>query len=297
MRISTVKVLHLISIPCFFVLSSVWSRDVAPIVAADWLEQNLTNSKVVVLDIRAVGQYRKGHIPGSISIPLSFWTITNDGLSLELPSDEALQALLGKSGINPNSTIVVVGGTETNFSRADVTRVAWTCMVAGVKNVAVLNGGYNQWLRENKPTSTDTIINKSKAYAGTIDRSTLTSKSHVLSMIGKSILVDARIPEDYFGITSKPGHIKSAVNVPVPWLFASDGTFLKEEDLQAIASGVLGTDRSEEIIVYCGVGGYASTLWFVLTQMLGYRNVKLYDGSMEEWIRDPSNPVSRYTWH
>lgn len=134
-------------------------------------------------------------------------------------------------------------------------------------------------------------------YQATIDRSTAVSKSYVLSRIGKSVLLDGRSPEDYFGITSKPGHIKSAVNLPTPWIFNSDGTFIKEEDLRAIAAGVLGADKSTEIIVYCGVGGYASTWWFVLTQMFGYQNVKIYDGSMEEWLKDSNAPVSTYSWH
>jgi thiosulfate/3-mercaptopyruvate sulfurtransferase len=118
-----------------------------------------------------------------------------------------------------------------------------------------------------------------------------------LSKLGKSILLDNRKPEDYFGKTAKPGHIKSAVNLPTPWIFADDGAFVKEEDLQAMAAGVLGAKRRKEIIVYCGVGGFSSTWWFLLTQILGYPNVKLYDGSMEEWMKDSRAPVSTYTWH
>jgi len=80
-------------------------------------------------------------------------------------------------------------------------------------------------------------------------------------------------------------------------MFSKDGTYLKESDLRAMAEGVIGPNNSKEIIVYCGVGGYASTWWYVLTQILGYRNVKLYDGSMEEWLQDPSAPVSAFKWH
>jgi thiosulfate/3-mercaptopyruvate sulfurtransferase len=64
-----------------------------------------------------------------------------------------------------------------------------------------------------------------------------------------------------------------------------------------MASGVLGADKSKEIVVYCGVGGYSSTWWFLLTQILGYQNVKLYDGSFEEWSKDPKAPVESYRWH
>jgi len=277
--------------------ATVWARDISPIVSTDWLSQNLDNSRLVVLDIRAAAQYKKGHIPGSLNTPLSAWAVPRNGLTLELPSDEALRDLLGKSGIDPSSRVVVVTRIDTDFSRADATRVAWTIMLAGVKNVAVLNGGYNKWVSDHKAVSTETANAIPKTYAWKMDRSLLAEKKYVLGRIGKSILVDARTPEDYFGMTSKPGHIKSAVNMPTPWVFASDGTFIKEEDLRAMASGVLGTSKSKEVIVYCAVGGYASTWWFLLTQVLGYQNVKLYDGSMEEWIKDPTAPVSTYAWH
>jgi thiosulfate/3-mercaptopyruvate sulfurtransferase len=274
-----------------------WSQNISPIVSTDWLEQNLRNPQLVVLDIRTETQYKKGHIPGSLSTPLNLWAITNNGLSLELPSDDTLRDLLGKSGIDASSVVVIVNRTETDFGRADATRVAWTCEVAGVENVSVLDGGYTKWIRENKAVSADAARAIPTTYVGRIDRSRVASKSYVLRKIGKSVLVDARTPEDYFGITSKPGHIKSAVDMPTPWIFASDGTFINEKDLRAIAAGVVGTDRSKEVIVYCGVGGYASTWCYVLTRMLGYRNVKLYDGSMEEWMKDPSAPITAFCWH
>lgn len=273
------------------------SSDMAPIVTTDWLLQNLTNPRVVALDIRTAAKYKKGHIPGSLNTPFSSWAISNNGLSIEVPSDQALRDILGKSGINPDSLVVIVTGTETDFSRADATRVAWTCMLAGLRNVGVLDGGYNKWVKENKTVSTDTAQVEPTVYSGTIDRSMGVSKDYVLKNIGKSVLVDTRLPQDYFGITSKAGHIQSAVDLPTPWVFARNGTFVAEKELQSMAAGVVGTNKSEEIIVYCEVGGYASTWWFLLTQILGYQNVKIYDGSLEEWIKDPHAPLSQYRWH
>ncbi len=283
---------------CLFFIPAAnsWSRDAIPIVTTDWLVQNLGNPKLAMLDIRTAAQYKRGHIPGSLSTPLNQWAVSSNGLSMELPSDEALRDLLGKCGIDPSSIVVVVTGTETDFTRADATRVAWTCIIAGVKNASVLDGGYNKWLKDYKTVSTEIPAAKSTVYAGRIDRSTVASKSYVLGKIGKSIIVDARLPEDYFGITSKPGHIKSAVDLPIPWIFAGDGTYKDEADLRAMAEGVIGTSKSKEVIVYCGVGGYAATWWFFLTQVLGYQNVKVYDGSWEEWAKDPTAPVTTYNW-
>lgn len=286
-------------IACIFVTSAVWSRDIAPIVSTDWLSKNIGDSKILVLDIRSAEQYKKGHIPGSVNAPLGIWAVEANGLNLELPSDQALKDLLGKLGIRDatSNSVVVVNRVETDFARADATRVAWTCMIAGLKNVAVLDGGYSKWTKENRDKSTEMVSPKPVFYEGMPNKSWVASKNYVLGRIGKSIIVDARIPEEYFGIPSKPGHIKSAVNLPTPWIFRADGTFREEEDLRAMATGVLGKNTSQEVLIYCGFGGYASTWWFVLTQVFGYKNVKLYDGSMEEWIKDPSAPVSTYSWH
>jgi thiosulfate/3-mercaptopyruvate sulfurtransferase len=273
------------------------SREIPPIVSADWLAKRLGDPGLIVLDIRNSEQYKKGHIPGAMNVPMNAWAISSNGLSLELPSDDALHDLIGKAGMHASSHAVVVNRTDTDFGRADATRVAWTCVLAGIPNASVLDGGYNSWVRERKTISTEAVNARPGTCNAKINRLLVASKSDVLNRIGKSILADTRVPEDYFGITSKPGHIRSAVNLPTPWVFASDGTFRKEDELRAMAAGVIGTNRSKEVILYCGVGGYASTWWFVLTQILGYRNVKLYDGSIEEWLQDPSAPVSTYVWH
>jgi thiosulfate/3-mercaptopyruvate sulfurtransferase len=274
-------------------------RSLPPIVSTTWLSQNLQDPRIIVLDIRGGEPYGKGHIPGSISAPLKLWAIASGGLTLELPADEALAELLGKFGIADGASklIVIAGRTETDFGRADATRVAWTCMLAGLKNVAVLDGGYTKWAKEDRPRSTDAAVPAPLKYQGIINRSTLATKSHVQSRLGRAIILDARVPEDYFGITSKPGHIKGAVNLPTPWVFSPDGTFKQEAELRAMISGVLGQEKSKEVLVYCGVGGYASTWWYLLTQVFGYADVKVYDGSIEEWLKDATAPVSTYTWH
>jgi thiosulfate/3-mercaptopyruvate sulfurtransferase len=272
------------------------SREINPIVSTDWLSQNLGSSKIALLDIRSAAQYAKGHIPDSINLPLSLWAISNDGLSLELPSDKDLQNLLGTSGINHSSTVVVVNRTETDFGRADATRAAWTCIIAGIENVAVLDGGYSKWVKENRAISIDASVPKPAAFSDTFNRSSVASKAYVLRKLGKSVIVDTRTPDDYFGISSTPGHIKGAVNLPAPWIFNSDGTFKKTEDLQAMAEGVIGAGRTKEIIVYCEVGGFSSAWWYLLNQVLGYQNVRVYDGSMEEWAKDPKAPISRFSW-
>ncbi len=273
------------------------SREIPPLVSPDWLSKNLADPKLVIIDIRSAEQYRKGHIPGAIHVPTSTWAVSRNGLSLELPAEDVLREIIGKSGIDETSHVVIAGGIDTDFSRADATRVAWTCIVAGIPNASVLDGGHNRWLREIRTVSAESSERAPRKYTGRINDQMLANRKQVLAAIGRAAIVDARIPEEYFGAAAKFGHIKSAVNLPTPWVFLENGVYRKEEELRAMVSGVIGVNKSRDVIVYCGVGGYASTWWFLLTQLFGYRKVRVYDGSMEEWLKDPSSPVSTFSWH
>lgn len=273
------------------------SRTTPPIASTEWLAQQSGNPKLIIIDIRPDSQYSKGHIPGSLNVPMKFWAISKAGLSLELPDDVSLRDLLEKSGVTSSSWVVIVNNNETSFSRADATRVAWTCLIAGLPNVSVLDGGFNKWIKENRTVTTRAETPNRTTFSAAISKSTLATERYVKNRLEGARLVDTRIPEDYFGVSSKGGHIKNAVNAPTPWLFSKDGTYIEEKDMRAMAEGVIGPPKSKEIIVYCGVGGYAAAWWFVLTQVLGYPDVKIYDGSMEEWIKDTDAPVSAFTWH
>jgi thiosulfate/3-mercaptopyruvate sulfurtransferase len=273
------------------------ARSLPAIVSADWLEQNLSDSNLVIVDIRNRGLYEKNHVPGAVHAPFSRWIQQNGDIMLELPKEKTIHDLLGSLGITRESRVVVVNKTDTDWNRADATRVAWTCIVAGIPNASVLDGGYNRWLKLGKPVTADIAPPRTGTCNGIADRSSLILKPEVLKKIGSSILLDARLPGDYFGVTTEKGHIKSALNLPAPWAFNSDGTFRDRSDLKAMAVGTAGPDAQKEIILYCEVGGFASTWWFILSEVLDYPNVRLYDGSFQEWEKDPEAPVSTFRWN
>lgn len=278
-------------------------RRIAPVVSTDWLEKNLTNPEVVMVDIRKVEEYRQGHIPNAANLSLGSWAAKREDLDLELPEKDDLFNLIGSAGIKADSCVVVINKTDTDFDRVDATRVAWTIMYGGIENVAILDGGYNRWERENKPLSTEVAKPKAVVYKGKINKAAApVSKKYVLGKLGKSIIIDARAPDVYFGVLKAPhaareGHIQGAVNLPSQWIFTKEGTVKEKEELSAMVAGVIGKDASGEIIVYCGVGGNTSGWWFVLKEILGYKDVKFYDGSIQEWSRDPTAPMSRFSWH
>jgi len=281
---------------------AVFARDIAPVVSAEWLEKNLSNSNMIVVDIRKVEEYKEGNIPKSINVFYGSWAIKKNGLGNELPEDDDLFDLIGSAGIKADSHVVVVGKTDTTADLVNMTRIAWTLVYGGIENVAVLDGGFNKWKEAKKPLSTETVKPKSGVYQGKAVKSLFATKEYVVSKIGKANVIDTRMPDFFFGVSKldfvdRAGHVKGAVALPSPWIFAKDGTFKNREDLKAMADGVIGNELSKETITYCDTGRLASGWWFVLREVLGYKNVKMYDGSSQEYAKDPNAPMVKYSWN
>jgi thiosulfate/3-mercaptopyruvate sulfurtransferase len=279
---------------------SLLARDIQPIVSADWLEKNVGNPKVRIVDIRKVEEYREGHVPNAASVFYGTWAIKKGELDNEIPEDDDLADIIGAAGISGDSWVVVAGKTDTPTDQVNQTRVAWTLRYAGLENVAVLDGGYNKWIADKKPLSTDQVKPKGVEFKPKWNRQIMAKKEYVFSQIGKANIVDTRMPDFYFGVSkldfvARAGHIKSALDLPSAWAFAKDGTFKSKEDLSTMAAGIAG-DKSKELIVYCDTGRLASGWWWVFSEVLGYRDVKSYDGSSQDWAKDPKVPMVAYTW-
>ena len=288
------KILFLLTI-CFS-SDFLFARDIPPLVSVEWLSNNLNKPGIFVLDIRSPENYENGHIPGSLPAPFTQWITQKDGLLLEMPSDSSITDLLRKLGISTDATIIVINKTDTDWNRADAARVAWTCLAAGIKNSSILDGGFNKWQRTGLPITKDptTPIPVQSNYF--IDRTSIITKDEFLKVFSSSRVIDARIPEDYFGISEGKGHIPGARNLPLPWVYNIDGTYRNVNDLMAMATGAIGNDKEAPIITYCEVGGFAAAWDFILSEVLGYRNVRVYDGSFQEWSQDPDLPVVRFKW-
>jgi thiosulfate/3-mercaptopyruvate sulfurtransferase len=270
------------------------------IVSGAWLEQQSHREDLVVLDVRAAADYAAGHIPGSVSIPFdamaSAWSVMRNDLIMELPETEDLFALLGSHGITRNSLVVLVtavgGPGEPPFLLAAATRVAVILSYLGVRGLAVLDGGYPRWQAEGRVTTTEMTVVTPGTYDGPVNESLFVDTGYVSSRIGGSVIIDARDAAVYHGEVTepwagKPGHIPSAVSLPSPLMWNEDGTYRNRSELADLVTAAVGPhSRSDEIIVYCGVGGYASSWTYVLTHVLGYRNVRMYDGSAQEWVRE-----------
>jgi thiosulfate/3-mercaptopyruvate sulfurtransferase len=271
-----------------------FARVIEPVVSTDWLEQNL--SKVVVVDVRKVEEYKSGHIPNAINVFYGTWAIKRGDLLNELPADDDLKDVLSSAGIEPASLIVVVGKVDAPTDRVDSSRVAWTLRYAGVENVSLLSGGYNKWVNDKKPVSTDAVKPRSKPYKGKFNKEYLIKKNEIMSRLGKALIMDCREADFYNGkkkldFVARLGHIKGAVNLPTSMMYEKDATYKTGNELSAIATPVVGSDLAKEIVIYCDTGKFCSAWWFMLHELLGYKDVKVYDGSMMEWAKDPAAPV------
>ena len=264
------------------------------VVSADWLQATL--SKVTVIDIRKVEDYNAGHVPGAINVFYGVWAIQKAGLLNELPADDDLRDILSAAAIEPATSVVVVGSTANMGEKANITRVAWTLEYAGVSNVAILDGGFEKWVADKKTVSKDAVKPKAKPYRGAFNKALYVNKAYVLANIVKALIVDTREPDFYSGVkkldfVARPGHIKGAVNLPSAAAYNADGTFKPMAELEAMAKKTVGEDKSKEILVYCDSGRVASIWWYLLSQSMGYTNVKLFDGSAQDFAKDPDSPL------
>jgi len=292
-----VKILKavLIAIALLLPLSAL-ARGIDPVVSTDWLQKNLKKGNLVIVDLRKVEEYQAGHVPGSVNAFYGSWAIKKGDLLNELPPVEDLADVIGGAGIDKNTLVVLVDKVEKVPDQFGMTRVAWTLKYMGVPNVAILSGGITQWVKEGRAISTDAVKPKAKPFKATVNQNLFIDKAGIMDKLGKATILDTRAPAFYEGkekleFVPKTGRIKGAVNLPVGQLYTPEGLYKSKAELAALAEKAAGKDLAKEIIVYCDTGKTCTSWAFIMTEMLGYKNVKVYDGSFMEWAADASAPV------
>jgi thiosulfate/3-mercaptopyruvate sulfurtransferase len=265
-----------------------------PLVTTGWLAAHLGRPELVLLHVGAAADYAQGHIPGARLIELADVSVTGeDGLRVQLAPVERLTEALRRVGLSENSRVVVyAGGAPLQVA----TRVFFTLDYLGLgSRAALLDGGLAAWQAEGRPLSRDSVpapagnFTPSPSPERVVDASWLRLHEAPRSFT----LLDARLPEFYSGANpgaaSRAGHIPGARNVPFTTLLDAQGRFRSREELAAIFEAA-GARRDAPVVVYCHVGVQASALYFA-ARYLGY-DVRLYDGSFEDWSRRADLPVA-----
>jgi thiosulfate/3-mercaptopyruvate sulfurtransferase len=275
----------------------------APLVSPQWLDAHLHDAGLVVLDVRSdidgggTKAYLAAHIPGSVHSDYDHpgWRVTVHNVPYMLPSILEIQDLIGNLGIDEHSHVVVVpaGVSYTDFGSA--ARVYWTLKVAGVPDVSILDGGIAAWKAAGLPLQSGDNVPTPKTLFVDADKTPLANLTDVekIERSGGATLVDAR-PAAYFtGKERAPkvaayGHIPGAIDVDSGEFYDAKTNRLKPKaELATIAARI----PAGPVVTYCNTGHWSATDWFVLHELLGRQDVKVYDGSMVEWAADPHRPV------
>jgi thiosulfate/3-mercaptopyruvate sulfurtransferase len=270
------------------------------LVETDWLEEHVDDPNLRIVEVdEDTTAYEKGHIKNALS-----WNWSEDlhhALNRDFIDGRGLSALLQRAGVGPETTVVLYGGNNNWFA----SYAYWLLKYLGFDNIKLLNGGRKKWELESREFVQDIPAFPRTTFevSGGPRRELRALRDEVLGAVGTAAFIDVRSPEEYRGEklapdhlpqeqAQVPGHIPGARNVT--WMKAAneDGTFKSADELRTLYEGE-GIDGSTDTIAYCRIGERSSHTWFVLTELLGYPNVKNYDGSWTEYGSLVGVPVEK----
>jgi thiosulfate/3-mercaptopyruvate sulfurtransferase len=272
------------------------------LVSTDWVAEHLNDPNIRLVESNEdVLLYSTGHIPGAIHI--DWQSDLNDPVMRDYISPEKFAALMSRHGITPDTTVIFYGDKNNWWA----TYAFWVFQLFGHTNAKVMDGGRMKWVEEKRELTTDVPSYPASNYpVPTRDDSKIRAfREDVLQHIAaKKPLVDVRSPGEYKGEllhmpnypqegAQRGGHIPGAANVPWARAANADGTFKSADELKAIYEGEVGLQPGDDVIAYCRIGERSSHTWFVLTYLLGYPNVRNYDGSWTEWGNAVRLPIEK----
>ena len=271
------------------------------LVSTEWVVEHGGGANVRLVEVDVdTSAYEQGHIAGAVG--WNWQSQLQQPVRRDLASKEEIEQLLGSCGIGKDTTIILYGDNNNWFAAW----AFWQLKYYGHGDVRLMNGGRAKWEAEGRPLTTDVPSYAATAYAASEgDQSIRAYRDQVLALVnaGSISLVDVRSPAEFSGELLAPanlpqegsqrgGHIPGASNIPWAQAVAEDGTFKSADELRALYGGQ-GIDGSRETVAYCRIGERSSHSWFVLTQLLGFENVRNYDGSWTEWGSIVGAPIER----
>lgn len=270
------------------------------IVPTQWVADHAKDPNVRIAEVDVdTAAYEQGHIEGAVG--WNWQTQLCDTLRRDIIPKSELENLLGKSGIDNETTVVLYGDNNNWFA----CWAFWQMKMFDHKDVRIMDGGRKKWLAENRPLATAVPSHPAKTYkAKEPDKSLRAFLDTVRDSLDKGNirLVDVRSPDEYTGKILAPpglpetcqrgGHIPRANSIPWGKNCNEDGTFKPAQDLKALYEP-LGITKDREVITYCRIGERSSLTWFVLKYLLGYPQVRNYDGSWTEWGNLVNAPIAK----
>ena len=271
------------------------------LVSTEWAAEHQNDPKVRLVEVDVdTTAYDQGHIPGAVG--WNWQTQLQDNVRRDLIDKSALEELLGKSGISNDTTVILYGDNNNWFAAYAL----WQLKYYGHKDARLINGGRKKWVEEKRPLTTDAPKVTPATYRATgPDESIRARKEEVFALVNSKKhgkLVDVRSVDEFTGKIIAPpgmsetaqraGHIPGAANIPWAQAANEDGTFKSADALKQLYQPK-GVSGEGETIAYCRIGERSSHTWFVLKYLLGYENVKNYDGSWTEWGNLVGAPIEK----
>ncbi len=272
------------------------------LVTVDWLNTNLDKGGLVILESNEdILLYDTGHIPGALKI--DWHTELNDSVVRDYLDGQAFSKLMSEKGISRSDTVVIYGD-KSNWWAA---YALWVFSLFGHEDVRLLNGGRDAWIAAGLPLTKELPVPNASSYpvVERDDSEIRAFKDDILPHIGNP-LIDVRSPEEYSGERThmpafpeegalRGGHIPSAVSIPWAMAATEEGHFKNFEELAEIYLEKHGFDQAQKVVTYCRIGERSSHTWFVMKFLLGFSDVKNYDGSWTEWGSAVRAPISTGT--
>lgn len=250
------------------------------VVDTEWVVSHWDDPSVCIVDTRKPTAYEEGHIPKSISLPITT-LLKSSGLVCSYPSKEDVEALLGSKGITNDITIIAYDDHDGVYT----SRLIWTLEVFGHEKMGMLDRTFSGYLAEGRSATVESSSRPAAVYHATLDPGKIATKEDVLERIesGLGKTIDSRPVNEYV-----KGHVPGSINIPWTLNVGTDGNFRKVEELKGTFSEC-GIAADDELIAYCNTGMTASHMYYALKRA-GHKNVLLYPQSFSEWGTLPDLP-------
>lgn len=269
------------------------------LVTTDWVAENLENETIRLIEVDVdTNAYSEGHIPGAVGF--NWQSQLQDQVNRDILSQAEFNRLLSEAGVTADTSVILYGDNHNWFAAYAL----WLFKYYGHENVRLMDGGRAKWLAEGRPTTTEIPQYAATNYqSSSVNPELRADRDYIRARLETDGfgLVDVRSPAEFVGdiiappgmseTAQRPGHIPGASNIPWSQAVAEDGTFKSREELEALYADQGINGSIHEIIAYCRIGERSSHSWVALKYILGYDNVRNYDGSWTEWGNLIGNPI------